>query len=200
MLHALNKQTKPLMTPFFISKFVMLKKFTEGVSNSFLARAITWLYLSCIVISGLVIFLAMVLEVLLRYLLKMNLFGIDEIILCFAIWFYFFGGINGSKEDSQVRADIISVLFHSEKVSWAIRIVSRVIEIIVTIFLTILAYDLIIVNIARMPTTQGLKIPLIIPQLAILIGWTLMAIYNIGHLLTSLASPKWKKDSETESN
>ena len=33
MLHALNKQTKPLMTPFFISKSVMLKK-----SNLYLSK------------------------------------------------------------------------------------------------------------------------------------------------------------------
>ena len=176
----------------------MLKKFTEGVGNSFLAKAVTWLYQSCIVISGLVIFLAMVAEVVLRYVLKMNLFGIDEVILCFAIWFYFCGGINGSREDSQIRADIISVLFHSERAAWVMRIISRVIEIVVTIFLTIMAYDLIINNITRMPTTQGLKIPLIVPQLAILVGWTLMAVYNIGNLLKSLASPEWKSDNEKE--
>ncbi|MDO4173472.1 MAG: TRAP transporter small permease subunit [Eubacteriales bacterium] len=176
----------------------MLKKFTEGVGNSFLARAVTWVYQSCIVISGLVIFLAMVAEVVLRYILKMNLFGIDEVILCFAIWFYFCGGINGSKEDSQIRADIISVFFKSKKAAWTMRIVSRTIEIIVTVFLTILAYDLILNNIARMPTTQGLKIPLIVPQFAILFGWTLMAVYNIGHLLTSLASPEWKNDGGEE--
>ena len=36
MLHALNKQTKPLMTPFFISKFVMLKKIKS--TNQFLFK------------------------------------------------------------------------------------------------------------------------------------------------------------------
>lgn len=169
-----------------------MKNFIDSVSGSPVAKAVEWLYQSCIFISGLVIFLAMVAEVLLRYVLKMNLFGIDEIILCFAMWFYFFGGINGSKEDSQVRADILSLFFKSKKTVWIIRLVSRIIEIIVTIFLTILAYDLIIVNIQRMPATQGLKIPLIVPQASILIGWFLMAVYNIGHLLTSIAYPEWK--------
>ena len=55
-------------------------------------------------------------------------------------------------------------------------------------------FDLIVVNAVRMPATQGLKIPLIVPQFAILLGWTLMSIYNIGHLLRSIATPEWKKD------
>lgn len=174
----------------------MLQQFLDRIENSALSKIVSWLYQHLLIISGLVIFLGMIAEVLMRYILKVNLFGVDEIILCFAIWFYFLGGINGSREDSQIRADIVSFLFKNPKAVWRLRLVSRTIEIVVTLFLTIMAYDLIVVNAVRMPATQGLKIPLIVPQFAILVGWTLMSIYNIGHLLRSIASPEWKKDDK----
>ena len=37
-----------------------------------------------------------------------------------------------------------------------------------------------------MPSTQGLKIPYIVPQFAIVVGFALMFIYNVGHLLRAL--------------
>lgn len=178
----------------------MLQNFLDRMKNSFLAKAVSWLYLHALMLSGLIIFLGMVAEVFMRYIFKMNLFGIDEIILCFAIWFYFLGGVHGSREDSQIRADIVSFFFKNPKSVWRLRLVSRTIEIVVTLFLTIMAYDLIAVNAVRMPATQGLKIPLIVPQFAILIGWTLMSIYNIGHQLQSIASPEWKHADEEQSS
>lgn len=96
---------------------------------------------------------------LLPYRQPIFIFGVDEVILCFAIWFYFLGGINGSREDSQIHADIVSFLFKSQKSVWTLRLISRLIEIIVTLFLTIMAYDLIMVNAVRIPAIQGLLIP-----------------------------------------
>ena len=164
-----------------------LKKFCERAGNSPLTRGIKALYQSAIFLSGVIILLAMVAMVLLRYVFHMNLFGMDEIILCFVFWFYFFGGVNGSMEDSQIRADVVSVMIKSEKVKWGLRIFTRLIEIGVLCFLVAMSIGLFLTNCQRMPTTQGLKIPYIIPQFAIVVGFLLMLLYTVGHLLTQIA-------------
>lgn len=164
-----------------------LKKFCDSVSNSPLTRGIKVLYQSAIFLSGAIILLAMVAMVLLRYVFHMNLFGMDEIILCFVFWFYFFGGVNGSMEDSQIRADVVSVMIKSEKVKWGLRIFTRLIEIGVLCFLVAMSIGLFLTNCQRMPTTQGLKIPYIIPQFAIVVGFLLMLLYTAGHLLRQIA-------------
>ena len=163
-----------------------MKDFYERMCRSFLARSVRGFYQTAIFVSGMIILLAMVATVIMRYILKINLFGMDEIILCFVFWFYFFGGVNGSREDSQIRADVIAIVIHNGKVRWALRIVTRVIEIFVLAFLVYLSLGLFITNCQRMPATQGLHIPYIVPQFAIVIGFALMFAYDIGHLIEQI--------------
>ena len=144
-----------------------LKNFYERVGQTRLAKGFKFFYQTAIFISGLIILLAMVATVLLRYVFKLNLFGMDEIILCFVFWFYFFGGINASREDSQIRADVVNALVKNDRVKWALRLVTRSIEIIATAFLSFMAVQLFITNCQRMPTTQGLKIPLSLIHISI---------------------------------
>ena len=47
--------------------------------------------------------------VVMRYCFKLDFFGSEEIILLFAWWMYFLGGIGGSQEDSQIKADMVEV-------------------------------------------------------------------------------------------
>ncbi|MCD8084267.1 MAG: TRAP transporter small permease subunit [Clostridiales bacterium] len=160
-----------------------MKKFYESICQSFLSKAVRNTYQMAIFLSGLIILLAMVATVVLRYILHFNLFGMDEIILCFVFWFYFFGGVNGSREDSQIRADVVGVIIKNKKIQWGLRLVTRVIELVALAFLIKMSIGLFITNCQRMPSTQGLKIPYIIPQFAIVVGFILMLIYNIGHLI-----------------
>ena len=163
-----------------------MKNFYDKMCQSFLAKGIRSFYQTAIFVSGMIILLAMVATVVLRYVLKMNLFGMDEIILCFVFWFYFFGGVYGSREDSQIRADVAATLIKNKKAVWILRLVTRVIELVVLAFLVVLSVQLFITNCDRMPSTQGLKIPYIVPQFAIVVGFALMFIYNVGHLLRAL--------------
>ncbi|MBD9195621.1 MAG: TRAP transporter small permease [Clostridiales bacterium] len=173
-----------------------MKNFYERMCHSGLAKWVRIIYENAIFVSGVIILLAMVAQVILRYVLKMNLFGMDEIILCFVFWFYFFGGVNGSREDSQIRADVVTMAIKNKKVVWGLRIVTRAIELIATGFLIYLSIGLFITNCERMPTTQGLKIPYIVPQFAIVVGFILMFMYNLGHLLGQIVNgPEAEEDS-----
>ena len=173
-----------------------LREFYDRIGESRLAKGFKYFYQTAIFLSGAIILLAMVATVLLRYVFKVNLFGMDEIILCFVFWFYFFGGVNGSMEDSQIRADVASTFIKNPKITWILRLVTRCIEISVLLFLFVLSVQLFITNCQRMPTTQGLKIPYIVPQFAIVFGFFTMCMYNIGYFLKELGTPPQTKESE----
>lgn len=170
------------------------KEFTETFGNHKAVQILKALYQNAIFLAGAIILLAMIATVVLRYVLKMNLFGMDEIILCFVFWFYFFGGVNGSMEDSHIRADVIGTFIKNPKILWGLRLVTRVIEIGVQVFLIWLSVELFLTNCRRMPVTQGLKIPYIVPQFAIVVGFLLMFLYNIGHLLYAIAHKPQEAD------
>ena len=55
--------------------------------------------LTCVIFAG----------VIMRYIFKRDFFGSEEIILLFAWWMYFLGGIGGSQEDSQIKAIILGL-------------------------------------------------------------------------------------------
>lgn len=40
----------------------------------------------------------------------MNVLGLDEIILLVIFWQYFIGAAQGSREDSQIKADMVSTV------------------------------------------------------------------------------------------
>jgi len=170
------------------------------VGTSHLARGTKHAYQTLLFLSGLFLLLAIVIMVLLRYVFKTNLFGMEEVILTVTFWFYFLGAVNGSMEDSQIRADLIPFFVKNESVKWRLRLFSRAIEIFVLVFMLVMTYGLLAINFRRMPTTQGLKIPYVIPQLSIFLGYALMLVYDVSHFLTDLCSkPAQKDDTNRES-
>lgn len=165
----------------------VLTKFRHAVFDSAVAQRIRKIYQVFLFASGAAIVLAMLATVLMRYVFQTDLFGMEEIILVVAIWFYFLGGANGSMEDSQISADIVTVFIKSDKIKRGLRIVTRLIEITALVFFIVMTVRLLVTNFIRFPTTQGLKIPYVVPQMGILVGFVLMLLYSLGHLMVDLS-------------
>lgn len=171
--------------------------FLTKLQNSKFSKVFKTVYQTLLFISGAFIVVAMVVTVFMRYVLRTNLFGMEEVILAVVIWFYFLGAVNGSMEDSQIRADLVTVIVKNEKVKRGIAIFSRIVEIVVLVFLIIMSFQLIMLNLERMPSTTALRIPYVIPQFSILLGFVLMLIYSIGHFIVILSS---KPDENSPAN
>ncbi|MDY3868644.1 MAG: TRAP transporter small permease subunit, partial [Pyramidobacter sp.] len=62
--------------------------------------------------------LAVFIEVIMRYIFKTPLVGIEELAAYVAFWLYFIGGTYGSYERSHISADMSSLVFKN-KVSYA---------------------------------------------------------------------------------
>lgn len=164
-----------------------LEKSVETVVNSKLwfllikAQRFIMLWTSIIMLSilGIVVFA--------RYGLNADVFGYDEIVLVDSFWMYFIGASYAMYEGSHVKADILARLF-SIRVQFLMKVLAGVCQTIVNIVFNIFALSMILRSIETWPVTSSWGIPFLIPQMSILVGFTLMTFYLSVYTLRDLCS------------
>jgi TRAP-type C4-dicarboxylate transport system permease small subunit len=140
----------------------LIAAFKNSAAWAFLVRIQEWL----LTLTSVFVVLIMCVEVFLRYVIKSDLFGLEEIVVIAAFWLYFMGSSYGVYEKSHVKADIIPQMLkprHQALLSVVIRF---------TIAALCILYS-------WMPKTTGLRIPIFISQSSILIGYILMSLYSV---------------------
>ena len=86
------------------------------------------------VTANVVVLLSIFASVLLRYVLNLSLFGVDEIIVMVAYWLYFIGGAYATATDGHIKADLVSAFVHNARVVYVVRFLAKLLELTVTIF------------------------------------------------------------------
>lgn len=87
---------------------------------------------SVLIIAGaIVVTLTVVIQVVLRYVLKLPLFGLEEFSRLIAVWMYFLGAYYGTRDDSHVQGDVAARFFTTARsqsilktVTWALSLVA----------------------------------------------------------------------------
>jgi len=129
-----------------------------------------------------------------RYVFKSDIFGSEEIILLFTWWMYFIGGIGGSIEDSQIKADMIDVLVSNKIIVDICKGIAGILEFIVFVLCGILAANLVATNLVKMPVTTGLRIPMVCLQIPLVIGFFGMALYGLYWGLYYITRSSYRKN------
>lgn len=137
-------------------------------------------------ISGLTIVVLITVAIFLRYVLKTDLYGLEEIEITLAMWIYFAGAVYGSYEGSHITADILSTVIKNEKVLWILRIAIAAISLAVGIFFCMWAFKYWDLVLRIGGHTPGLKIPLPLQRFPLVLGFVLMTVYNIYHLVCAI--------------
>lgn len=83
-----------------------------------------------IIVGGAMVTLTVVLQVLLRYIFKAPLFGLEEFSRLIAVWVYFLGAIFGTKLDAHVQGDVAARFFGTRQaravvktIAWSLSLV-----------------------------------------------------------------------------
>ena len=102
--------------------FKKIGRFFTAADNVF-EKSATVLIIS----GGVLITLTVVLQVILRYIFKVPLFGLEEFSRLIAVWVYFLGAIFGTKWDTHVQGDVAGRLFTTDRsravvkaIAWAL--------------------------------------------------------------------------------
>lgn len=121
--------------------------------------------------------------VVMRYFFKIDLHGINEIVLIFALWLYFTASSYATLEGSHITADVIPNLIKSK---FYREVLNFVVQFIVVIVLAIFSYwsiDFLVWSFDRKPKTLVLDIPLYVSQASILVSFFLMCFFSFYQLI-----------------
>ncbi len=159
----------------------IIETIKKSIIWKFLIQIQRWLLIA----SSIFVVLIMCVEVLLRYVFKADLYGIEEIVVIAAFWLYLIGSSYGVYDKSHVKADIIPQML-SKKTQAFLSVIIRLTMSVLCCLFTFWAIDMIRHGLKYMPRTTGLGIPIVISQFSILMGYFLMSIYSVVYFLEDL--------------
>ncbi|MBU0971023.1 MAG: TRAP transporter small permease subunit [Proteobacteria bacterium] len=84
-------------------------------------QGLTTVFSFLLVIGGALMTLTVLLQVLLRYVFKQPLFGLEEFSRLVAIWLYFLGAIYSTKTDNHVQGDVANKYVTGERARMILR-------------------------------------------------------------------------------
>lgn len=125
-------------------------------------------------------------QVITRYLLEMPVMGLEEATLIPTLWLYMLGSVNASREDTQIRANVLDIFLKTDRAKSYLQAFSDALSVIISIWLTTWAWDYISYASRVGKSTPTLYIPTIIYESALIIGLVLMVIFTLWHLLRNL--------------
>lgn len=125
-------------------------------------------------------------QVITRYILEIPVLGLEEVTVFPTLWLYIAGSINASRENTQIRANVIQVFLKGDKSKLVISAVSDALSIGISAWLTYWAFDYFQYSLRIWRESPTLYIPTFFADCALFIGLTLMTVYAAVHLVRTL--------------
>jgi TRAP-type transport system small permease protein len=130
---------------------------------------------------------AIMAEVLMRYIFKTSLVGIEELAAYVAFWLYFIGAAYGTYERSHIKAELTHMFIKNPRYYAISRAVTSFISVVLSGYAAILAYRYSEWGIRRMEqssaTFLGNTYPVLYFQFSLLVGFALMCFYFLVEFL-----------------
>lgn len=121
-------------------------------------------------------------QVLLRYVFKAPLMGIEELLLFPTIWLYMLGGAMASEKRSHITCGILILYIKTQKGMDIFNIIKAFFASLVSLWLTYWAFWYFAYSLKMWKTSDLLYVPMFFGESAIFIGLLLMTFYSIYEL------------------
>src|SRR5699024_1279404 len=122
-------------------------------------------------------------QVVMRYFLKTDLYGIEELLVLPTIWLYFMGASYGTYMKKHISADLVSVYIKKDITRIIINLITSFITVILTLILTIWGYQFFMWSLSNGATSTIWKIPNYSHRFSIYLGFILMLIYFLAEFV-----------------
>ncbi|RTR01472.1 TRAP transporter small permease [Halomonas nitroreducens] len=129
---------------------------------------------------------AQFIQVVTRYLFETPVMGLEEVAVIPTIWLYILGSVNASREDTQIRANVLDIFLKTDRARAVLQAIADTISITVSIWLTLWAWDYFAYVLRVDKETPTLYLPTIIYESALFIGLVLMIAFTLWHLVRNL--------------
>lgn len=117
--------------------------------------------------------------VIMRYVLKKDFYGAEEIITVVAMWLYYIAGVYATYKKDHIKADIMHTFVSNKRVLMVIDIVVGLITSIVLACFAVWGVQFTLWGLQRGALTPALRIPLTVSQIPLTIGFIMMLFYTV---------------------
>ncbi len=121
-------------------------------------------------------------QVVTRYVLEIPVMGLEETMLYPTIWLYMLGAINASRENTQIRANVLEIFIKTERGHAILAVVGETLSLIVSLWLTWWAWDFTRYVVRVWKESPTLYIPTFYADVALIVALVLMTLFSAWHL------------------
>ncbi len=130
--------------------------------------------------------LIIVYQVILRYILKIPLMGVEELMTFFIIWLYMMGGAVASEKRSHIECGILTLYIKKEKSMKIFNCIKGILSIVICAWLTYWAFWFFKYSFNLWKTSDILHIPMFIGESSMFIGLIFMMFFTLVELLDNI--------------
>ena len=121
-------------------------------------------------------------QVITRYVFETPIMGLEEVAVIPTLWLYALGAVNASREDTQIRANVLEIFLSTERARHILLVVSESLSLVISIWLTSWAWDYFRYALRVGKETATLYLPTLIYESALFLGLAAMTAYVAWHL------------------
>ncbi|MDA0144162.1 MULTISPECIES: TRAP transporter small permease [Vibrio] len=122
-------------------------------------------------------------QVVTRYIFEVPIMGLEESMVIPTIWLYMLGAVNASREDSQIRANVLEIFIKSERGYTILALVGEIISFIISSWLTYWAWDYVKYAWRVWKESPTLYIPTFYHECSVFIGLLLITLFIAIHIV-----------------
>lgn len=122
-------------------------------------------------------------QVVMRYFFQIPVMGLEEILVYPTLWLYFLGSVNASREDTQIKANVLDVFLKTDRAKLVVRVIADAMSLIISLWLTWWAWDYFRYAYKVWKESPTLYIPTFYAECAMFICLTLMSYYCAAYLV-----------------
>lgn len=126
-------------------------------------------------------------QVITRYVFELPVMGLEEVAVIPTIWLYMLGSVNASREDTQIRANVLEIFLKTDRARAALTTLADLISLVVSIWMCWWAWKYFAYALRVWKETPTLYLPTFSYEAALFIGLVLMTLFTLWHLLRNLA-------------
>jgi TRAP-type C4-dicarboxylate transport system permease small subunit len=122
-------------------------------------------------------------QVIMRYIFEIPVMGLEEIMVYPTVWLYFLGSVNASREDTQIKANVLDVFLKTNRARLIVRVMADVMSFVVSTWLTYWAWGYFRYSLRIWKESPTLYIPTFYAECSLFIGLLLMTLYTAYYLI-----------------
>ena len=158
-----------------------VKKIVNGFLNGLAAVQKTLSVIICLIVPVII-----VVQVFMRYVLKVPLMGIEELLIFFIIWLYMLGGAVASRERTHISCGILTLYMKKPLTIKIFEVCKALFGVICGAWICRWGWWYFTYSLNLWKVSDLLHIPMFIGEGAVFIGFALMLIFSLQELVENI--------------